>query len=207
MHAKGQQSSTKKTVKCFITVLCFFFQTFFLFFFFFFPKSSKVATALKSVAHIAPNEGKNSPKTCFNPTLKVQCRISRESSPMSCEKIQVLNMHLVFLSYLLSWPPRSSPWSSCGKQQPERWAAPANTPPSPQLPREPPGGMWCSDLKQKGQREWDGKKRENLIIHSRRAKIRVELSPQHPSPLFRHLAILFLRLSCHENRKCSRLLD
>lgn len=74
--------------------------------------------------------------------------------------------------YLLSWPPRSSPWSSCGRQQPGQLAAPADTRPGQQLPTEPPGGTQCSDLKQraeKGGREGGGR-RLSLIIHSHGAK-------------------------------------
>lgn len=116
-----------------------------------------------------------------------------------CENILVLNVQshstpffpLFHSIYLLSWPPRSSPWSSCGRQQPGQWAAPADTQPGQQLPTEPPGGMRCSDLKQRAEGE-RGQRRESLIIHSCRAKIRAQLSPLYPSPLFRHLTILLL---------------
>lgn len=74
--------------------------------------------------------------------------------------------------HLLSWPPRSSPWFSCGRQQPERWAAPADTRRGQQLPIEPPGGTRCSDLKQRAQgEEREGRRggeqrRESIIIYS-----------------------------------------
>lgn len=106
--------------------------------------------------------------------------------------------------YLLSWPPRSSPWSSCGRQQPGQWAAPADTRPGQQLPTEPPGGTRCSDLKQRAEGE-RGQRGESLIIHSCRAKIRAQVSPLYPSPLFHHLTILLLRVRCH--KKKSRIIQ
>lgn len=44
----------------------------------------------------------------------------------------------------------------------------------------------------KGQRERGGQRRESLIIHSCRAKIRAQLSRLYPSPLFHHSTILLL---------------
>ena len=160
------------------------------------------------------------PKTCFYLTLRIKRGFSSELSPMTCTLVRTytaVEFHSRLCpsfpsapprlsstpSYLLSWPPHSSPWSSCGRQQPGQWAAPADTRPGQRLPTEPPGGTRCSDLKQRaeGEEREKERERESLIIHSCSSKIEAQLSPLHPSPLFHHLTIQLLRVRLRQVKK------
>lgn len=138
--------------------------------------SSKAKPRLWDSNFIFPLMKAGQRKTWFYLILEIKHRFLKSvitNKLYSSEYSLVLNVQsfLLFCSlYLLSWPPRSSPWSSCRRQQPGQWAAPADTQPGQQLPTEPLGGRRCSDLKHRAERE-KGQKRESLIIHSCRAKI------------------------------------